>query len=158
MVFHSHFTKNNWQKCNFFMLVKLQLYGGKTSNMCLKLILFLGHFCQDRIVCSHAQGITTSPKMTFLLIFEIFFRFWVNIYYIIIFECQSFSTNNDLFNYLFFPSKAEEHKLNSCVSIQRYKLNFCTKLEHCIKHLWIKNRFHPVSWRELNSNFLINLH
>ncbi len=40
------------------------------------------------------------------------------------------------------------HRSTSYVSIQRFELNWCAKLQYCIKHLRIKHRFHPTSQRE----------
>ncbi len=45
---------------------------------------------------------------------------------------------------------------SSYVSIQRFKLNLCAKLEYRIKHLRIKYCFHPTSQREQNRHFLVN--
>ncbi len=44
--------------------------------------------------------------------------------------------------------------INSYVSIQRFELNLCAKLEYHIKHMWIKHRFHPTSQK--NCHFLVN--
>ncbi len=55
-------------------------------------------------------------------------------------------------------NQQSEFKTSECsyVSIQSYELNLRAKLEYRIKHLRIKHRFHPVSWRERNHHFLNN--
>ncbi len=45
---------------------------------------------------------------------------------------------------------------SSYVSIQRFELNLCAKLEYHIKHMRINHRFHPTSQREQNRHFLVN--
>ncbi len=42
------------------------------------------------------------------------------------------------------------------VSVQRFELNLCAKLEYHIKHMRIKHSFHPTSPREQNHQFLVN--
>ncbi len=57
---------------------------------------------------------------------------------------------------LFKTSETSNKRINSYVSIQRFKLNLCAKLEYSIKHLRIKYRFHLTSQREQNHHFLVN--